>query len=66
MTKTRRETIRYSNRFKLQVVEEIEKGGLSIRTAERVNGILEGEFYLGSTFRDFRQSLSMVCSAIRT
>jgi transposase InsO family protein len=35
-------------------------------TAERINGILKDEFYLSSTFRDFRESLAMVRSAIKT
>lgn len=43
MTKTRKKIIRYSTCFKLQVVEEIEKNGLSIEDCRRKYGIGGGQ-----------------------
>lgn len=43
MTKEQKRTIRYSDCFKLQVVEEIEKNGLSIEECRRKYGIGGGE-----------------------
>jgi hypothetical protein len=42
MTKRKKTTIRYSNCFKLQVVEEIEKNGLSIEECRRKYDIRGG------------------------
>ena len=39
MTKGRKETVRYSDCFKLSIVEEIEKNGLSIENCRRKYGI---------------------------
>ena len=39
MTKGRKETVRYSDCFKLSIVEEIEKNGLSIANCRRKYGI---------------------------
>ncbi len=43
MTKTGKKIIRYSNCFKLQVVEEIEKNGLSVEDCRRKYGIGGGQ-----------------------
>jgi transposase-like protein len=43
MTRKRGTTIRYSNCFKLQVVEDIEKEGLSIRECQLKYGITGGQ-----------------------
>ena len=39
MTKGRKETVRYSDCFKLSIVEEIERNGLSIENCRRKYGI---------------------------